>query len=76
MNDWRPMSEAPRDGTRVDLLYPYPRGRQTDCYYETEGPLRGLWVRRDLWDYVTLSNMEPLFWMPVPTLPDIYLNRR
>lgn len=84
MNAWRPMSEAPMDGTRIDLLYPYPRGRQIGCYWETDGPLKGHWVRRepkwkevllpdDQWDYVILFNMQPLFWMPAPALPDHYL---
>jgi len=27
------LDAAPGDGTKVDLLYPYPRGRTTDCYW-------------------------------------------
>ena len=30
---WRPIATAPRDGTRVDLLYPHPRGRMINCFW-------------------------------------------
>lgn len=43
---WRPVESAPRDGTAVDLLYPYPRGpyglRATVVQAIAQSCLRGL----------------------------------
>lgn len=30
---WQQIETAPKDGTKVDLLYAYPRGRQNDCQW-------------------------------------------
>lgn len=38
---WHPIETAPKDGTKIDLLYPYPRGRTIDCFWrqdEVTGP--------------------------------------
>jgi hypothetical protein len=44
---WHGMATAPKDGTKVDLLYPYPRGRQIDCYWDASKPMNGAWVSRE-----------------------------
>ena len=80
--EWQPIETAPKDGTKVDLLYPYPRGRTIDCWWENEGPLAGFWLQRNRpkwkngellpegeWDIATLPNMQPTHWMPSPPLP-------
>lgn len=74
---WRPIETAPKDGTKIDLLYPYPRGRLIDAFWdETLGwaRLKPQWFRdkllpEDEWFYETLPNMKPLAWMPAPPQP-------
>jgi len=34
---WQPIETVPKDGTKVDLLYPYPRGRTNDCQWREGG---------------------------------------
>lgn len=81
MSGWRPISEAPKDGTRVDLWIAYSPerahfdGRETDCKW-----LDGAWQqycdRIDDWSGV--EQIEPLrdggWWhathfMPLPPPP-------
>jgi len=76
---WRGMESAPKDGTKVDLLYPFPRGRMIDAYWDAE--LGGHWVRKEPrweagnllpekgWYTVAYPNTEPLAWMPLPPPP-------
>lgn len=37
MSEWRTMEDAPKDGTKIDLLFPYPRGRTIDCQWRKGG---------------------------------------
>lgn len=37
---WLNMNTAPKDGTKIDLLFPYPRGRTIDCFWK-EGDIYG-----------------------------------
>lgn len=78
---WRAMEseEPPKDGTKIDLLYPYPRGRTIDCYWDAS--IGGVWASRrpswrdfvllpeSEWDLSTYPNMEPTHWRPAPVLP-------
>jgi len=84
MSPWQPMETAPRDGTKIDLLYPYPRNRMIDAFWDHNM----MWVTREPkwrvdeetnelillpekeWDWVTYSGMEPLCWMPCPEMPE------
>ena len=77
---WRDMASAPRDGTKIDLLYPYPRGRTIDCFWIEGGIFgrAGIWVwRTPKWDNRRLLpeeewithcylGMQPLAWRPAP----------
>lgn len=77
------MALAPRDGTKVDLFFPAPRGRQINCFYDTSrifGP--GWFWREPTWDRETLlpedrwrrhcyPNMEPTHWRPLPPAPEV-----
>jgi hypothetical protein len=83
MREWQPIETAPKDGTKIDLLFPYPRGRTINCYWGTIGlsGSEGLWVWRqptwgngellpeDQWQMSCYPNLEPTHWMPVPELP-------
>jgi hypothetical protein len=77
-----PEHPAPRDGTKVDLLYPYPRGRQVDCYWTWSNlDSRPMWGRREprwekgellpeeKWFLSFFPNMEPTHWRPAPLPP-------
>lgn len=85
--EWLPIETAPKDGTKIDLLYPYPRGRAIDCYWgESELTLPSVWVFRtptwgaggllpeNEWNIHVFANMEPTHWMPCPAFPDGWLN--
>jgi len=85
--EWLPIASAPKDGTKIDLLYPYPRGRTINCYWgETDLHCGPLWVKRNPtwgasgllpereWNTSCFPNMEPTHWMPAPALPDGWLN--
>ena len=37
MSPWQPIDTAPKDDTKIDLLFPYPRGRQIDCQWRQGG---------------------------------------
>lgn len=85
--EWQPIATAPKDETVVDLLYPYPRGRTIDCYWEASKPFCGTWISRrptwsvdegkllpeTEWSISTYPNMEPTHWRVVPT--DALLSR-
>jgi len=83
---WWPIDDpehpAPRDGTKVDLLYPHPRGRQVDCYWTwCNIDQRPMWGRREprwekgelvpesRWFLSFFPNMEPTHWRPAPAPP-------
>jgi hypothetical protein len=78
---WYDITTAPKDGTKIDLLFPYPRGRTVDCFWGEIGIALGkVWVWRtpiwkdgvllpeDQWD-VNCYGSEPTHWMPAPASP-------
>jgi len=79
---WQPIETAPKNGTKIDLLYPYPRGRTINCYWAQNdlAVLKFGWVWRtptwedgvllpeDQWN-VNSYGGEPTHWMPSPALP-------
>lgn len=83
MREWLPIETAPKDGTKVDLLYPYPRSRAIDCEFRSGdiyGPdggwfwLEPRWKDGELlpeseWNTGCYPNMQPTHWMPVPAAP-------
>ena len=47
MSEWRDieMEPAPKDGSKIDLLFPYPRGRTIDCMWRDGGVYGGgCWI--------------------------------
>jgi hypothetical protein len=49
--NWQPIETVPKDGSKVDLLYPYPRGRTIDCEWrqgDVHGDGRWCWLK-PLW---------------------------
>ena len=85
MSPWQPMETAPKDGTKIDLLYPYPRNRMIDAFWHEQ---LECWACRtptwmpsddgrsidllpeDKWHVASYHNMEPLCWMPCPEMPE------
>lgn len=76
--EWRPISEAPKDGTKIDLLFPDPRGRTIDCFWDEIGPgwfwRTPTWENGELlpeskWNMSCYPNMEPTHWQPLPSPP-------
>lgn len=71
------MNAAPKDGTKVDLMFPWPRGRTINCYHEdsqiTGGPM-WLWrtpkwkpgeltpLPESEWPISCYPNMQPYAW--------------
>lgn len=48
MRVWQPIETAPKDGRKIDLLYPYPRGRTIDCMWRqggVDGDGRWVWLK-------------------------------
>ena len=83
---WQPIETAPKDGTLVDLVYPYPRGRVANMYWAND-PFN-TWVARKPayhherfgellpekdWSFVAFPNATPTHWMPAPKLPNASL---
>lgn len=77
---WQSMETAPKDGRPIDLVYPYPRGRVIDCFWDEQmggwGWVTPIWENGALlpkteWPYNCYPNMEPLGWMPAPKLPGV-----
>jgi len=65
---WRTMDSAPKDGSKIDLLYPYPRGRQIDCFWISDRPLGPGWYSK--WSHSTIPNMQPTHWRYPPPSPE------
>jgi hypothetical protein len=61
---WRTMESAPKDGTKVDLLY---RGdiRRTDAFWKEDA----WWFGDDDDCFTTTGKACPTHWMPLPTPP-------
>ena len=79
---WQPIETAPKDGTLIDLLYPYPRGRAISCMWGDGSGFGPEWFWReprwdggvllpeDQWSVSSYPNMEPTHWMPAPKPPE------
>lgn len=65
---WLPISEAPREGTKIDLWFP-AWGRQVDCFWG--GPLgRPGWCWKNEDDFIgCFPNQEPTHFMRLPKGP-------
>jgi hypothetical protein len=83
MSGWLPIATAPKDGTKIDLLFPYPRGRTIDCYWGASDLYGGdtwiwrtpTWGQGELlpegqWYIHCYPNMEPTHWMLPPDPPE------
>jgi len=76
---WQPIETAPKDGTKIDLFYPYPRGRTINCYWMGEHAAGWVWRRptwgagallpESEWDIGSYPNLEPTHWMRLPPPP-------
>lgn len=84
MSDWQPIETAPKDGTKIDLLFPEPRGRTINCLWLQDrwtGPNGGWFWRSATWDDFGellpehewnvnhYPHMQPTHWMPLPEPP-------
>lgn len=80
---WQLIETAPKDGSKVDLLYPHPRGRTNDCFWQEGGVygdggwywLTPSWDENGLepesdWSRNSYPNMDPTHWMRPPAPPD------
>lgn len=71
--EWRPISEAPKDGTNV-LIY----GAGTWAVASWESYAVELWGTgwRDMGDigWGGMSDVEPTAWMPLPPPPDDFVS--
>jgi hypothetical protein len=77
---WCPIETAPKDGTLIDLLYPYPRCRFIDAnwdealkcwvrYTPTWAPGEIAPLPETEWRVEMLPNMQPTHWMSLPPPP-------
>lgn len=76
--EWQPIETAPKDGTKIDLLFPYPRGRTVDCFWDS---VLDTWCWKEpAWEYGVLlpeaewsvgsyPNLAPTHWMEPPEPP-------
>ena len=66
--DWKPIETAPKDGTIIDLYFK-KGGRQPNCFYGRNG-----WyydeVRETLSANFYTDDVNPIYWRPLPTLPN------
>ena len=81
MNQWQPMSTAPKDGTKIDIWVrergtynwngePYEEFyRVADAWWETEYASGEWWGPYELHGDAGSLRAEPEFWMPVPPPP-------
>ena len=81
---WRPIATAPRDGTKVDLLYPHPRGRTINCFWH---PRTRTWMWRTpqwegdtllpehQWDLHHAPDAQPTHWRLAPVPPQESVHR-
>lgn len=80
---WRPIETAPKDGTKIDLLFPGVRGRTINCFWH-QGSIhpeggwfwvtptwgdKGKLLPEDDWFWNCCPSMEPTHWMPQPAPP-------
>jgi hypothetical protein len=78
--EWADISSAPKNGTKIDLLYPYPRGRTIDCYWEPAQNRGWVWreprwgdgglLPEDQWSVANYPNGTPTHWRYPPALPE------
>jgi len=65
VENWRPISTAPRDGRQVKLLIPYDR----EIASEEECTDKGYWCRKDrCWRFTGddgPDDIQPTHWMPL-----------
>lgn len=68
---WKPISEAPRDGTRVLLFVP-PYGHSTGHWTERQALGEGYFPTEGRWSCHSVLNKEaePKYWLPLPPTPD------
>lgn len=82
--EWQPIETAPRDGRKIDLMFPHPRGRTIDCFWRIEPnashPEGGWFWRSPKWDKTNLlpesewplscyPSMQPTHWRWPPPHP-------
>lgn len=78
MTEWKSIRSAPKDGTEIDLLFPHPRGRTINCFWDKTFK-NWTWrtprwdklklLPKSKWDWHTYPNMKPTHWMTPPKLP-------
>ena len=81
---WRPIATAPRDGTKIDLLYPHPRGRMINCFWHAR---TRTWMWRTprwqgdtllpehQWDLHYAPDAQPTHWRLAPVPPQESVHR-
>lgn len=69
---WRPIEEAKKDGTLVDLFLPYGIGRITSCFWREDGDCGPNWYRTVIEDdqpFDFAVGCAPTHYRPLPPPP-------
>lgn len=82
MNPWQPMSTAPKDGRKVDLMFWQPLGRKINYAWDEKMKAWGeriptydvahnehALLPEDQWRWRCYPNAEPYAWMEPPPHP-------
>lgn len=69
---WRPISEAPRDGTPVIAHWPHLGGRAVVAWVTQAGRRPRTWTASHSFGYLgrMAEGSEPTHWMPLPSPPE------
>lgn len=67
---WQTMETAPRDGTKVDLWYPYDMERWIDCEWSETLKCWGKWIVENKEQVFDTIGYDPTHWRYSPAPPE------